>query len=169
MNNRDPRTLEYGRTHDLRHAVRVKFKKLDPKAVIPKYSNFGDAGIDLTCTGLELMEKTPSNHKVTVVKTGLAMEIPPGYVGFLFPRSSISKKDWRLSNCVGVIDSGYRGEIKAKFDVLGGSRPQREGVYTKGDRCLQLIVMPVPFMEVEEVTELSNSKRGAGGFGSSGK
>lgn len=148
--------------------VTVKFKKLHPNAVIPKYAKPGDAGLDLTMVDYEPVEYTPSGHKVCVVRTGLAVEIPFGFVGLLFPRSSVAKKDWRLTNCVGVIDSGYRGEIKATFDVVEGSRPMQSGVYKPGDRCLQMIVMPFPHVEVEEVEELSETERGEGGFGSSG-
>jgi len=167
VNNINPKTLGY-LPDDLRTQVVVKFKKLVPEAVIPQYANLGDAGLDLTCIGLDEMELTPSGNKITVIKTGLAIEMPAGYAGFLFPRSSIANKDWRLTNCVGIIDSGYRGEIRGKFDVIGGTRPMLEGSYKAGERCLQLIVMPIPYVHVVEVLELSESDRGEGGFGSTG-
>ena len=95
--------------------------------------------------------------------TGVAVEIPHGYVGFVFPRSSIANTHLTLSNSVGVIDSGYRGEIKAKFRK-GGTRG-----YNVGDRIAQLIIMPYPEVTFVEVDELSDSDRGEGGYGSSGR
>jgi dUTP pyrophosphatase len=96
--------------------------------------------------------------------TDLAMEIPKGYVGLLFPRSSISKTDHFLRNSVGVIDSGYRGEIKLRMSIpaLG------ENEYVIGDKVGQLILMKLPWVEIEEVKELSDTDRGEGGFGSTG-
>jgi dUTP pyrophosphatase len=93
------------------------------------------------------------------------MEIPEGYVGLIFPRSSIVKTPLMLKNCVGVIDSGYRGEVKFFFEP--GNRPSKN--YEVGDRVGQLIIVPFPTIEPEEAEELSSTERGAGGFGSSGK
>lgn len=90
--------------------MKVKFKKLSPNAVIPHYAHATDAGLDLTATSRVFDEKGS-----LVYGTGLAIEIPRGYVGLVFPRSSIHKEDLLLSNSVGVIDSGYRGEIMVKF------------------------------------------------------
>ena len=90
------------------------------------------------------------------------MEIPPRFVGLLFPRSSVSKKDLRLCNSVGVIDSGYRGEIMLKFDATG------EFHYNVGDRVGQLMLMENPSIHFVEVVNLPGSDRGTGGFGSSG-
>lgn len=149
-------------------SLKVRVKKLHPNAVIPKYAKTGDAGLDLVCVAKEELEKTPSGHKVVVLRTGLSFEIPEGYVGLIFPRSSVSKKDVRLSNSVGVIDSGYRGEVMAKFDILPGSRPQYEGTYNEGERCMQMIILPYPQIELLEAENLTNSDRGEGGFGSSG-
>ena len=86
--------------------MKVKIKKLHPDAVIPSYAKDGDAGMDLTSVDIEVLD----NEHVKYY-TGLAIEIPKGYAGFLFPRSSCYKRKQILSNCVGVIDSGYRGEI----------------------------------------------------------
>ena len=87
----------------------LKYKKLDKRAVVP-YKKFDvDAGFDLTAIW---MEDTP---KFTVYGTGLAFEIPPGYVGFMFPRSSVTNQDYMLKNAVGVIDASYRGEIMCRF------------------------------------------------------
>jgi dUTP pyrophosphatase len=143
------------------NSVNVKFKKLSPQAVAPKIMRAGDAGADLTATryveGPEYIE----------YGTDIAVEIPPGFVGYIFPRSSISNKTLILSNSVGVIDSNYRGEIKFRFKshegVLG------ENKYEVGDRIGQLVVMPIPTVTFEEAEELSESNRGEQGYGSSGK
>jgi len=139
----------------------VKFKKLNDEAVIPKYSKTGDACVDLTAIKMFV-----ENGEILVYKTGLAMEIPYGYVGLMFPRSSISKTKLRLCNCVGVIDSGYRGEIMFKFNL---DKDSPFPMYNEGDRVGQLMIIPIPFIEFKEVDELSDSERGDGGFGSTGK
>ena len=137
--------------------VQVKIKKLKKAAVIPKYAKPGDAGLDLTATDVKSCEK------YVEYGTGLAVEIPDGFAGFLLPRSSLSDYDLVLSNHVGLIDSGYRGEIKARFKRLGGR------IYMPGDRIVQLVILPYPKVELEEVNELSETERGASGYGSSGK
>ena len=138
--------------------VKIKFKKLNKRAEIPFYAKDGDAGMDLVATTLV------RTSKFFEYGTDLAMEIPKGYVGLLFPRSSISKTDHFLRNSVGVIDSGYRGEIKLRMSIpaLG------ETEYVIGDKVGQLILMKLPWVEVEEVDELSDTDRGEGGFGSTG-
>ncbi len=141
--------------------MKVKIKKLSENAVIPKYAKHGDAGMDLTATSI-ISETT--DH--ITYGTGIAVEIPEGFVGYVFPRSSIRKTTLILSNSVGVIDSGYRGEIQATFKRKNGIVQEE---YIVGDRIAQLIVMPVPYVEFEESDELSDSERGEGGFGSSGK
>lgn len=138
----------------------VKFKKLVEEAVTPKYSKPGDAGMDLTATGMGWDEKGN-----VVYYTGLALEIPQGYVGLIFPRSSNSKKDLFLTNHVGVIDSGYRGEIMVKFRR---TVPFKADIYEVGDRVAQLMIIPYPEVQFEEVEELSNTERGSGGYGSTG-
>lgn len=147
--------------------MKVKIKKLIPEAVVPKYAKAGDAGMDLVATSHEF-EQNSAGRRMQVYGTGLAFEIPEGYVGLIFPRSSISKTDLALTNCVGVIDSGYRGEVKFKFAIDSGSRPTNESSYKVGDRIGQIIIMPYPQVEFEEVEELSSTERGTGGFGSSG-
>ena len=137
----------------------VKIKKLDKNAVIPCYAKQGDAGMDLTATSMEFDE-----YGNVVYGTGIAVEIPEGYVGLVFPRSSNAKKDLLLSNSVGVIDSGYRGEIMAKFKIVD----MAEDIYEIGERICQLIIMPYPQIEFEEVCELSETERGAGSYGSTG-
>ena len=141
--------------------MKIKFKKLKNSAIIPSYAKNGDAGMDLYATSVD-WTKEPLYWEYS---TSLAVEIPEGYVGLLFPRSSISKTNHSLRNSVGVIDSGYRGEIKIRMS------PDQEDktAYTPGDKIAQLIIMKLPFVTIEEVKELSNSDIGKGGFGSTGK
>lgn len=138
--------------------MQVKIKKLHPKAVIPKYSKPGDAGMDLTITSI-----ISENSLDISYGFGIAVEIPEGFVGLVFPRSSIRKTDLLLSNSVGVIDSGYRGELQATFKKTGLDK------YEIGDRGAQITILPYPPIEFEEVEQLSNTERGEGGFGSTGK
>ncbi|MBC8306740.1 MAG: dUTP diphosphatase [Pelagibacterales bacterium] len=144
--------------------MRIKFKKLAPNAIIPSYAKQGDAGLDLTA----IAHTVDSKDHYIQYHTGLAVEIPEGYVGLIYPRSSNSKTDLRLANCVGVIDSGYRGEIcfRYKFPITKHFTAIKR--YLDGDRIGQLIIMPYPTIEPEEVSELSNTVRGEGGFGSTG-
>lgn len=151
--------------------MQVNIKRLHKDAVIPSYAKHGDAGMDLTATS-----KSYDDHGNVVYGTGLAFEIPVGYVGYVFPRSSNAKKDLILSNSVGVIDSGYRGEVIFKFkpscayssEHLNGYFPRPDN-YEIGDRIGQIIIMPIPHIEFNEVDTLENSERGQGGFGSSGQ
>jgi dUTP pyrophosphatase len=101
--------------------------------------------------------------------TDIAMEIPEGFVGLVFPRSSIRKTHLHLSNSVGVIDSGYRGEIQATFKKVQGISNNALDNYKVGDRIMQIIIIPHPPIQFEEVEELNNTERGEGGFGSTGK
>lgn len=140
--------------------MNVKIKKLYTDAVIPSYAKEGDAGLDLTA-----VTKDVDSYGNIVYGTGLAFEIPTGYVGLVFPRSSNSKKDLWLTNSVGVIDSGYRGEVTFKYRPVD----LEERIYHVGERVGQLIIMPYPHIEFEEVEELSDTERGCGGYGSSGK
>lgn len=148
---------------------KVKIKKLHPDAVMPKRAHPTDAGYDLVAVSC-----TFDSDGNAVYGFGLAFEIPQGYAGFVFPRSSISNYDLCLSNCVGVIDSGYRGEVTAKFRpsmmfsnaVFPVTRNTR--IYNKGERVAQLIILPIPEIEFTEADELSETDRGAGGYGSTG-
>lgn len=140
--------------------VKVRFKKLNPNAVMPVKAHPTDAGFDLVAVSCW---RESGNY---VYGTGLAVEIPEGHVGLIFPRSSISKVDLFLTNAVGVIDCHYRGEILFKFKA---ATRIPYGVYEEGDRIGQLIIMPIPQVEFEEAEELSETDRGAGGYGSSGK
>ena len=140
--------------------MEVKIKKLHKDAVIPSYALNGDAGMDLTAVSCEW----DSINEFWSCNTGLAFEMPEGYVGLLFPRSSIFKKNLTLSNSVGVLDSGYRGEVKFKFKEVYSIGE----AYYSGERIGQIIIMPYPKIEFKEVTELSDSERGIGGYGSTG-
>jgi dUTP pyrophosphatase len=141
--------------------MKIHFKKLDSKAQKPKFGKPGDAGADLTATSMNLFM---DDH--IVYGTGLAVEIPEGMVGLVFPRSSIRNTTLSMANSVGVIDSGYRGEILISFKMLD----KNEVVgYTIGDRIAQLVIMPVPLVQFVEVDELSETERGTDGHGSTGK
>lgn len=138
--------------------LNVKIKKLHEDAVVPTYAKDGDAGMDLIATSV-----SESIEQITY-GTGISLEIPYGYVGLVFPRSSIRKYDLSLSNSVGVIDSGYRGEIMVVFNK---KNPWYD-VYKVGERVAQIIIMPYPKVNFVLSDELSDTERGEGGFGSTG-
>lgn len=143
------------------HVLSIRIKRLDHGAVMPSYAKIGDAGLDLTACS--------KTHTDTYVEygTGIAIEIPQGYVGLVFPRSSISKlqNNFSLRNSVGVIDSGYRGEIKLRFSTTAFG----DSIYQNGDKIGQLIIIHHPTIMLQEVDELNSSDRGDSGFGSTGK
>lgn len=139
--------------------MKIRFKKLHHDAVVPAKAHATDAGFDLTALSVDY-----GDNGLITYGTGLAVEIPLGYMGLIFPRSSVCKKDLVLTNSVGVIDSGYRGEVMAKFRMTD----MQADVYNKGDRIAQLVIMPYPDVEFEEADELSGSDRGVGGYGSTG-
>ena len=144
--------------------MKVKIKRLASEAVMPKKAHASDAGWDLVA-----VSRNWDADGAVVYGTGLAMEIPEGYVGLVFPRSSVAKKDLVLSNCVGVIDSGYRGEVMAKFKLLDPLVKHDEyHWYDIGDRIAQLVIMRLPEVEMVESEDLSESDRGEGGYGSTG-
>lgn len=146
--------------------MEVKFKKLSEKATVPVRAHKSDAGFDLTATRAT-SEVNECGQFVLVYHTDLALEIPEGYVGLVFPRSSICKKSIYQCNAVGVIDSGYRGEIMVKYkNTTGDSIP---AVYNIGDKIAQLIILPYPEVEYVESEELSKSDREDDGFGSTDK
>lgn len=140
----------------------VKFKKLVEEAVKPKFAKLNDAGADLVATSVDF-----SRDRQVIYGTGLAVEIPEGMVGLVFPRSSVRDRDLVMSNSVGVIDSGYRGEIMVTFNLKNPWSD--DDVYKVGDRISQLVVIPVPLTKYVEVDELSETSRGTDGHGSSGK
>ena len=137
----------------------IKTKKIRENAVIPTYAKQGDAAVDLYAAYTE--RDKYGNH---VYFTGLCIEIPSGFVGLLYPRSSVSKTSMALANSVGVVDSGYRGEIMFKYRQTGEPNP----IYRVGDRVGQLMIIPYPEIEFIEADELSTTERGEGGFGSTG-
>lgn len=149
--------------------LKVKIKKLVPEASIPAYANPGDAGLDLVATSYEFKHDIQCH----VYGTGIAVEIPEGYVGLVFPRSSNRKTDCYLTNSVGVIDSGYRGEIMFSYEdrdhLPFGTIPHLVKPYEIGNKIGQLIIIPYPKIEFEEVEELSKTIRGDKGHGSSGE
>lgn len=136
----------------------VRFKKLHPEAKAPYQATPGSAGFDLTAVSKE------EDDYIIKYGTGLAVEIPEGHVGLVFPRSSIYKTGLLLTNSVGVIDSDYRGEISAVFTNIEFHKE-----YKVGDRIAQLVIMPIPAVKFEEAEELTETKRGAGGYGSTGR
>lgn len=155
--------------------MKINFKKLHENAVLPSYAKPGDAGLDVTAVsnGLVSESNDPSSLWLYVeYKTGLSVEIPEGYVGLLFPRSSISKSSLMLANAVGVLDSGFRGEVCFRFKMDYGILNQSENtkgspaIYKKGDKIGQLLIIPYPTIEPWFAEELSETERGSGGFGS---
>lgn len=138
--------------------MKVKVKKLHTDAVIPTYAREGDAGLDLTAISEEIKD-----NGTVVYGTGLAFEIPKGYVGLLFPRSSSYKKDLRLSNSVGVVDSSYRGEVKFIYKT---TKLWTNNLFDVGERVGQIVIVKHPYIELVESKNLSDTERGEGGFGS---
>lgn len=157
----------------------LKFKKLDvvtkdkdgnpitleSKAVLPTKAHPTDAGYDLTATRIT-QELDEARKLILVYHTDLAVEIPIGYVGLIFMRSSVSKTSLTLANAVGVIDSGYRGELILKYKVTTDALPR---VYEPEEKVGQLVLVPCYMADTEFVSELSSTDRGEGGFGSTDK
>lgn len=140
--------------------MKIKVKRLNELAMLPTKAHATDAGFDLYATS-----KIYDNDGNVVYGCGLAFEIPEGYMGLIFPRSSNANKSLLLSNSVGVIDAGYRGEVTAKFKRLSTFH---DAEYQIGERFAQIIFLPIPNVELEVADELSDSERGIGGYGSSG-
>lgn len=141
----------------------INYKRLDSKAVAPKQLKNGDAGFDLTAIEFLWI------GDLLIYRTGIAFEIPENHVGLLFPRSSISKTGLRLSNSVGVIDSGYRGEVCFVFDKMPVASEESLPLYELGERIGQIVFVPIPKVHLLEVSDLSETERGEDGFGSTGK
>lgn len=135
----------------------IRFKKLDPFAMAPLQATEGAAAVDLIATSVN-----NDNGLYCEIGSGLAFEIPKGYVGLLFPRSSVSKTGAWLANSVGVIDSDYRGEVRARYYEGHES-------FSVGERFAQLMIVPIPQVKYQLVDQLDETARGTGGFGSSGK
>ena len=146
----------------MQEEIKVNIKRLSEDSKIPQYAHPTDAGMDLYATNREI------KGDIVSYNTGIAVKIPDGYVGLIFPRSSIYKYDLELVNSVGVIDSGYVGEIKLNFRCTYMPITGITKLYEVGDRIGQLIVMPYPKVVFNEVSELQSTDRGDGGFGSTG-
>ena len=143
-------------------AITVPVKRLDTSLEMPAYAYVGDAGLDLRSA--EDLVLKPFERKA--VSCGIAVAIPEGYAGFVMPRSGLAAKHGiSIVNSPGLIDSNYRGEIKAILVNLDASN---DFEISKGDRIAQLVIMAVPPVELAEAKELDETVRGAGGFGSSG-
>jgi len=147
--------------------MQVKIKKVHEDAVIPSKAHASDAGFDLVATSFA------KTDEYLEYGTGIAIEVPEGHVGLLYPRSSISKKDLTLCNSVGIIDVGFVGELKFRFKLAGKYEyyvgwTGGDKLYEVGDRIGQLIIMPIPAISFLEVDDLGSSERGEGSFGSSG-
>ena len=139
--------------------MKIRFKKINPDAVTPKQCTNGAAGFDLTAVSVD-------EDSLTVrCDTGIAVEIPDGYAGLLFPRSSVYKTGLAMANAVGVIDADFRGAISAIFY----KRRHEVNPYKVGDRVAQLVIVPIANVKFVEVDELSETERGAGGYGSTGR
>jgi dUTP pyrophosphatase len=153
----------------MKENLKVNIKKLSEDAIIPKKAHPQDAGFDITSVS-KSYKKCPSSGEIMYVEygTGLAFELPKNHVGLLFPRSSISKTSLSLCNSVGVLDENYTGEVAFRFKVKD-ARFSELPTYEIGERIGQIIIMPYPKIEFNEVEELSETDRGNGGFGSSGK
>jgi dUTP pyrophosphatase len=142
---------------------RLLVKRLDPELPLPRYAHPGDAGLDLHAA--QDIRLAPGERGV--VGTGLAVAIPDGYVGLVAPRSGTAvRAGLSMVNTPGIVDSGYRGEVRIILINLDRSEPIE---ISRGDRVAQMVVVPVASVDVVEADELSESLRGEGGFGSSGR
>ena len=142
----------------------VKIKKLNEKAIIPTYGSEFSAGADLYALLDDALEIKPG--ETVLIHTGISLEITPGYGGFIFARSGLSAKEGlRPANCVGVVDADYRGPVCVALHNDG----EVVRTVTPGQKIAQLVVVPFLAVEFDEVEELSDTVRGAGGFGSTGK
>lgn len=142
--------------------VKLKIFSLDEEMSLPAYAHVGDAGLDLRSA--ESLTIEPYERRL--VPCGICLEIPAGFAGLVIPRSGLAiKHGVSIVNAPGLIDSGYRGEVKV---VLINLDPKEPFVINKGDRIAQLMIVETPLVEVEPALSLKDSERGAGGFGSSG-
>jgi len=156
--------------------MKVKIKKLHKDATIPTYGTDFSAGLDFTALNVKChynddVSDVYTHYSMSELKyieygTGLSIEIPSGHVGLIFPRSSITNKNLILGNSVGVIDSDYRGEVKFRFKK---TKQYATDEYKVGEKIGQLLIIPIPKIELEVVEELSDTERGTGAYGSTGK
>jgi dUTP pyrophosphatase len=142
--------------------VRLEFRKLDPQVSLPTRARDGDAGLDLAAN----IDATVGPGERALVPTGLAVAIPEGHAGLVLPRSGLaSRLGLTLANAPGLIDPGYRGEVTVAVVNLD---PRAAVEIRRGDRIAQLVVVPFASVEPEDIDELPETARGAGGFGSTG-
>lgn len=142
--------------------INVPITRLDPSVVLPEYAYAGDAGLDLRSN--EELTLKPLERRL--ISTGLAIAIPEGYAGFVQPRSGLAfREGLSMANTPGLIDSHYRGELKVCAVNLDSSKPIK---IERGERIAQLVIQKVPVVRLVEVSELDETDRGQGGFGSSG-
>ena len=146
--------------------IKVRIKRLHRDAVIPRKAHTTDAAFDLVATEVSV---DWAKQEITC-RTRLAFEIPLGYAGFIYPRSSVANKPLILHNSTGIIDADYRGEVTVKF-LITDLRAYLRGDcgYYAGDRVAQMMIMPFPQVEFEEAESLSETERGEGGYGSTGR
>ena len=144
--------------------MKVKIKKLNENAIIPTYGTEYSAGADLYALLDSTVEIAP--HETTFIHTGISVEIPEGYCGLIFARSSMgAKRGLAPANKVGVIDADYRGEIMVALH----NHSEKIATVEPGERVAQLAIVPFLKAEFEEADDLTDTTRGAGGFGSTGK
>jgi dUTP pyrophosphatase len=142
--------------------IRIELRRLDPDLPLPAYAHDGDAGLDLYAA--ETVTLAPGAR--AAVGTGIAVALPAGHAGFVVPRSGLALRHGvSLVNTPGLIDAGYRGEIRV---VLVNHDPERSVTLARGDRIAQLVIQRVEVVQLVEVDSLPESRRGAGGFGSTG-
>jgi dUTP pyrophosphatase len=139
--------------------MKLKIKKLYTDSKLPTRAHHDDAGTDIYAQGDHVIEP----HKTIVIPTGVAMELEKGYVSLVWDKSSVGSKG--IKTLGGVIDAGYRGEYK----IIVHNLNNEVYMFKHGDKVAQILIQKIEFPEIEEVEELSDSKRGTGGFGSTGK
>jgi len=140
--------------------MKIKIKRLDPQAKLPSYAHPGDAGLDLCALAATVV---PTRSRAEI-RTGLAFEIPDGYVGLVWDKSGLAFKQG-LTTMSGVLDAGYRGELK----LLVFNTSEQDYHFAAGDKVCQLLIQPVARAEIEETGELADSSRGEDAFGSTGR
>jgi len=143
--------------------MKVNIKVIREGAIKPSYAKEGDAGLDLTVMDIE------DRNEYIEYKFGIAIEIPRHFFGLMIPRSSITKMNLMMKNSVGIIDSGYRGELVLRCKKVKFEDGTQDRLYQVGEKAAQLLILPCPEIELEFVADLSDSERGVGGFGHTGK
>ena len=149
--------------------MKVKFKRLHESAIAPTKGSAEAAGFDLYASGEKEVYYVHKGY-VTIIPTGIAVEIPKGYWGCIALRSSMGfKRGFSIPNGIGVIDSDYRGELKVAITNADLRNPEIVSEIKSGERIAQLLILPLPEVELVEADDLSDTERGTGGFGSTGR